>query len=245
MHPPWLHAADGHVNADGLVPRILVDKGRYEARILAAAGGIESTLRCLCCRLAEVQGESEVCSSEGIDAKVTHLAWEVVGGHQRREAIPEAGTPRIFLRNDTKLAVPSFLCDSHAVQVDERHQLRELCGAHGGRLVGDVPVDLRGDVPVDLRGQCAGRLRGEVPGDLRGRCAGRPAGQQRSVTQSHTPLHQLIRCQVVCHRKGRCGEAVLDATKYTSRNGYGADEVAHPPPGGKADRRPALARSAN
>ena len=119
MHLPVLHVAKGLMNADHLVIRMFVDIGQYEARIFVAAGWIESSLRCLCCRLVEVLGLSELSWYEGIDAQVRQVAvWKVVGGHQQLEAIPEVGTPRIFLRNDTKLALPCFLCDSNAVAVD-------------------------------------------------------------------------------------------------------------------------------
>ena len=117
--PSSVARGEGLMNADHLVIRMFVDTGQYEARIFVAVGWIESSLRCLCCRLVEVLGPSERSWYEGIDAQVRHLAvWKVVGGHQQSEAIPEVGTPRIFLRNDTKLALPCFLCDSNAVAVD-------------------------------------------------------------------------------------------------------------------------------
>ena len=96
MHLPVLHVAKGLMNADHLVIRMFVDIGQYEARIFVAAGWIESSLRCLCCRLVEVLGPSEPSWYEGIDAQVRHLAvWKVIGGHRKLEAIPEVGTPRI------------------------------------------------------------------------------------------------------------------------------------------------------
>ena len=89
---------------------MFVGISQNEARIFVAAGWIESSLRCLCCRLVEVLGPSEPSWYEGIDAQVRHLAvWKVIGGHQQLEAIPEVGTPRIFVSNDTKIGVPSLI----------------------------------------------------------------------------------------------------------------------------------------
>ena len=173
MHPPVLHVAKGLMNADHLVIRMFVDISQYEARIFVAAGWIESSLRCLCCRLVEVLGPSEPSWYEGIDAQVRHLAvWKAVGGHQQLEAIPEVGTPRIFLRNDTKRALPCFLCDSNAVAVDVMIAAprtaqcswrsawdSELCACHSAE-------------------RCAGRLAEAM---CRSR-AGRPAG---AMCRSH------------------------------------------------------------
>ena len=72
----------------------------------------------------------------GLDASVPETAArEIMGSHERTEAMPKVDTPREVIRDDTKLFVPRFLCDG-AAAIDVTHQVAEQStAAHGGLML--------------------------------------------------------------------------------------------------------------